>query len=51
MRGNANFLIFDTKSILNWFRLNSLKANPGKISVHDSWGEVSSQAHIKNKFN
>ena len=24
-------LIFDTKSILNWFRLNSLKANPGKV--------------------
>ena len=23
-------LIFDTKGILNWFRLNSLKANPGK---------------------
>ena len=24
-------LISDTKSILNWFRLNSLKANPGKF--------------------
>ena len=24
-------LIFDTKSILNWFRLNSLKASPGKV--------------------
>ena len=23
-------LIFDTKGILNWFILNSLKANPGK---------------------
>ena len=23
-------LIFDTKGILNWFRSNSLKANPGK---------------------
>ena len=23
-------LFFDTKGILNWFRLNSLKANPGK---------------------
>ena len=23
-------LVSDTKSILNWFRLNSLKANPGK---------------------
>ena len=23
-------LIFDTKGISNWFRLNSLKANPGK---------------------
>ena len=23
-------LIFDTKGILNWFRLNSLNANPGK---------------------
>ena len=23
-------LVFDTKGILNWFRLNSLKANPGK---------------------
>ena len=24
-------LIFDTKSILNWFKLNSSKANPGKF--------------------
>ena len=24
-------LIFDTKVILYWFRLNSLKANPGKF--------------------
>ena len=24
-------LIFDTKIILNWIRLNSLKANPGKF--------------------
>ena len=24
-------LLFDIKSILNWFRLNSLKANPGKF--------------------
>ena len=24
-------LIFDTRSILNWFGLNSLKANPGKF--------------------
>ena len=24
-------LVSDTKSILNWFRLNSLKANPGKL--------------------
>ena len=24
-------LIFDTKRILNWFRLNSLKSNPGKF--------------------
>ena len=24
-------LASDTKSILNWFRLNSLKANPGKF--------------------
>ena len=24
-------LVSDTKSILNWFRLNSLKANPGKF--------------------
>ena len=23
-------LFFDTKGMLNWFRLNSLKANPGK---------------------
>ena len=23
-------LFFDTKAMLNWFRLNSLKANPGK---------------------
>ena len=27
-------LVSDTKSILNWFRLNSLKANPGTVSVH-----------------
>ena len=25
-------LVSDTKSILNWFRLNSLKANPGKFT-------------------
>ena len=24
-------LVSDTKSVLNWFRLNSLKANPGKF--------------------
>ena len=24
-------LVSDTKSILNWFRLNSLKANPGRF--------------------
>ena len=24
-------LVSDTKRILNWFRLNSLKANPGKF--------------------
>ena len=26
-------LVSDTKSILNWFRLNSLKANPGKFQL------------------
>ena len=26
-------LISDIKSILNWFRLNSLKANPGKFQL------------------
>ena len=26
-------LISDTKSILSWFRLNSLKANPGKSQL------------------
>ena len=44
-------LIFDTKNILNWFRLNSLESKPWKILIRDSWGEVWSQAYIKNKFN
>ena len=26
-------LVSDTKRILNWFRLNSLKANPGKFQL------------------
>ena len=33
-------LIFDTKNILNWFRLNSLESKPWKILIRDSWGEV-----------
>ena len=31
LTGIKKDLSFDTKSILNWFRLNSLKANPGKF--------------------
>ena len=38
-------LIFDTKSILNWFRLNSLKANPGKFQFM-ILGDKSHHKHI-----
>ena len=38
LTGIKENLISDTKSILNWFRLNSLKAKPAKFLVHDSWG-------------
>ena len=27
----------DTKTVLKWFRINSLKANPGKFSFYDPW--------------
>ena len=30
-KANKENLVSDTKSILNWFRLNSLKVNPGKF--------------------
>ena len=43
-------LICDTKSILNWFRLNSLKANPGKFQFM-ILGNKSLHKHIKNEFN
>ena len=42
-------LVSDTESILNWFRLNSLKTNPGKFQFM-ILGD-SSQARIKDKFN
>ena len=38
-------LISDTKSILNWFRLNSLKANPGKFQFM-ILGDRSHHKHI-----
>ena len=38
-------LASDTKSILNWFRLNSLKANPGKFQFM-ILGDKSHQKHI-----
>ena len=38
-------LVSDTKSILNWFRLNSLKANPGK-SQFMILGDKSHDKHI-----
>ena len=38
-------LISDTKSILNWFRLNSLKANPGKFQFM-ILGDKSHHKHI-----
>ena len=38
-------LIFDTKSILKWFRLNSLKANPGKFQFSIP-GDKSYHKHI-----
>ena len=40
-------LIFDTKSILNWFRLNSLKANPGKFRFM-VFGDKSHHKHINS---
>ena len=30
-------LKFDMTNISNWFRYNSVKANPEKISIYDSW--------------
>ena len=38
-------LVSDTKSILNWFRLNSLKANPGKFQFM-ILGDKSYHKHI-----
>ena len=38
-------LIFDTKSILNWFILYSLKANPGKFQFM-ILGDKSHNKHI-----
>ena len=38
-------LVSDTKSILNWFRLNSLKANPGKFQFM-ILGDTSHHKHI-----
>ena len=38
-------MICDTNSILNWFRLNSLKANPGK-SQFMVLGDKSHPEHI-----
>ena len=38
-------LISNTKSILNWFRLNSLKANPGKLKFM-ILGDKSHHKHI-----
>ena len=38
-------LIFDTKRILNWFRLNTLKANPGKFQFM-ILGDKSHHKHI-----
>ena len=38
-------MICDTNSILNWFRLNSLKANPGK-SQFMVLGDKSHHEHI-----
>ena len=40
-------LVSDTKSILNWFRLNSLKANPGKFQFM-ILGDKSHHRHILN---
>ena len=39
-------LIYDTKSILNWFRFNSWKANPGKFQFMILGGK-SHLKHIK----
>ena len=38
-------LVSDTKSILNWFRLNSLKANPAKFQFM-ILGDKSHHKHI-----
>ena len=38
-------LVSDTKKILNWFRLNSLKANPGKFQFM-ILGDKSHHKHI-----
>ena len=38
-------LVSDTKSILNWFRLNSLKANPGKFQFM-ILGDKSDHKHV-----
>ena len=38
--------VSDTKSILSWFRLNSLKANPGKFQFLI----LGDKSHIKDKL-
>ena len=38
-------LVSDTKSILNWFKLNSLKANPGKFQFM-ILGDKSHHKHV-----
>ena len=41
----TDILVSDTKSILNWFRLNSLKANPGKFQFM-ILGDKSHHKHV-----
>ena len=44
-KGNKKNLVSDTQSILNWFRLNSLKVNPGKFQFM-ILGDKSHHKHI-----
>ena len=41
-------LVFDTKKI-KLILIKFLKIQPYKILIHDFWGQLSSQGHIKNK--